>query len=210
MGPAPLLPDGLRLVPIAAEHARTVVGWRMDRDNRTMFLQAATITLASQMVWTAQARADGSDLTCIALHQGAPVGMVALYHMGHDTAEYGRVLVDREQRRRGIGRAISGLLLAHGFARLGLEQIQADCLVANDPGQRLLETIGFTRGGVWRHEASGREVGRWHLGREAWWHRPDRALFEQAAVGFMTTTFVDNRQFASPAPPAVLPIGVAP
>lgn len=162
------LPAGLSLVPIAAEHAATVVRWRMDPRNRPLFLTADAITVTSQLAWTVRASADVTDLTCVALLAGGPVGMVALYRVERGEAEYGRVLVDARHRRLGIGGAVSGMIIAHGFARLGLRCIHADCLAGNDPGQRLLASLGFARCGVWRREPSGPEVVRLGLDRRAW------------------------------------------
>lgn len=173
-------PDGLILVPIATKHAGTVVRWRNEPGNRVMFLGNETITLASQIGFTARIRADSSDMTRIAICRGRPAGMVALYGIRDGAAEYGRVLVDGTVRRQGIGRAISGLILAAGFARLGLERIHANCLVSNTAIHALLEALGFVRGAAWHHAASGREVLRLELDRATWHRHPARAFFEVA------------------------------
>lgn len=172
------LPDGVTLVPIAAEHAAAVVEWRMRPANRSKFLGQATFTLESQLAWIQRTRGDAKDLNCIALCHGTPVGMVALYDMADGSAEYGRVLVDDARRRHHIGLAISGRIVAFGFARLGLERIHANCLLTNPPIHRLLESLGFDRDGTWRHEPTGRDVLRLRIGRSVWQSSAMRDLFE--------------------------------
>jgi len=172
------LPEGVTLVQIAAEHAEAVVDWRMRPANRSKFLGHATITLESQLACTRQARDDPKGLTCIALHHGTPVGMVALYNIMDGAAEYGRVLIDNDRRRHHIGLAISGRIVAFGFARLGLEQIYANCLVTNRPIHGLLERLGFDRDGTRRHAPSGRDVLRLRITRTAWQSSAARPVFE--------------------------------
>jgi hypothetical protein len=59
-------------------------------------------------------------MTAVVLREGVPVGMVALYDIADGRAEYGRILVDDACRRRRVGLAISGCIVAFGFAVLKL------------------------------------------------------------------------------------------
>lgn len=163
-------PRELRLVPLSADWAADVVRWRNDPANRCFFLGSGELTVPGQLAWTERQRRDPHDHTFIALWEQIPVGMGGIYGVDPATrsAEYGRIVVDPGWRRRGLGRAITGLLLAHGFAALDLELIFANCLRDNRPIIALLQGLAFTPAGSWRHEASDRKVTRLEVATRAW------------------------------------------
>ena len=164
------LPRDLRLVPLSADWATDVVRWRNAPENRRFFLSGDELTLAGQLAWTERQRHDPRDHTFIALSEEASVGMVGIYGIdpGSRSAEYGRILIDPVWRRRGLGRAVTGLALAHGFAALDLDLIFANCLSDNLPILALLQELGFRPTGRWRHDALDREVTRLELPAPAW------------------------------------------
>jgi RimJ/RimL family protein N-acetyltransferase len=173
------------LVRIAPEHAESVVRWRMQPENRARFLSDAEFTVAAQLRWTERSRNDSTDMTCVALRDGLPVGMVALYDMADRGAEYGRILVDDSCRRQRVGLAISGCVVAFGFGVLGLERIFANCLAQNAPIIGLLGLLGFTRIGAWRHEASGRDVATLEITGAAWAGSAACKAFERLSPSMM-------------------------
>ncbi len=89
-------------------------------------------------------------------HRGA-VGVVGLCHWSprDRTAETSFYLGVHEMRRRGLIRRALRLMHAWGFDELGLDRIWAEVYAFNDPGARVLESLGFVREGtlrdhVWR------------------------------------------------------------
>ncbi len=166
----------LRMVRIAPDHADWVVRWRMQPENRARFLSDVEITREMQLAWTERSRNDPTDLTLVALRAGAPVGMVALYDIADGHAEYGRILVDDACRRRRVGLAISGCIVAFGFAALKVESIHANCQALNTAILGLLDQLGFVRIDTWRHAPSGQDVVKLEIVRAAW--------SESAACGF--------------------------
>jgi len=173
------LPANLRMVRIAPEHAEAVVGWRMQPENRTRFLSDAAITIATQLAWTERSRNDPADMTCVALRDGSPVGMVALYGIADGNAEYGRILVEERFRGERVGLSISGCMIAFGFGVLALERVFANCLAENAPILGLLGLLGFTRVGTWRHDPSGRDVVTLEIVRKAWAEAAARPTFDR-------------------------------
>lgn len=173
------LPQDLKMVRIAPEHADWVVRWRMQPENRLRFLSDVEISRASQLAWTERSRLDSSDLTLVALRRGVPVGMVALYDVVDGCAEYGRILVDDACRRRHVGLAISGCIVAFGFATLRLERIYANCLAGNEAILGLLDQLGFVRVGTWLHSHSGRDVVKLEVDRVVWSRSVARRLFDR-------------------------------
>jgi RimJ/RimL family protein N-acetyltransferase len=169
-GSPPAPAKELRLVPLSVDHASCVVHWRNDPASRPFFLGSGDLRYDSQIVWTQRQRQDPADHTFIALWGEMPVGMTAVYGIqaGEKIAEYGRLLIDPAWRRRGIGIAITGLVLAHGFGSLGLEMIYSNCLFDNRPIHNLLQTLGFHAAGRWHHAASRRDVTRLELAATAW------------------------------------------
>ena len=173
------LPQDLQMVRIAPEHADWVVRWRMQPENRARFLSDVEITRASQLAWTERSRMDPTDLTLVALSEGVPVGMVALYDVADGCGEYGRILVDDTYRRRHVGLVISGCIVAFGFAVLKLERIYANCLGGNAAILGLLDQLGFVRVGSWLHPHSGRDVVKLEIQREVWSGSVARSIFDR-------------------------------
>lgn len=151
----------------------------MRPENRARFLSSAEITRDSQLAWTERARNDPTDLTCVAVQGGRPVGMVALYDIAGGSAEYGRIVIDETSRRQRVGLAISGCIVAFGFGALELDLIYANCLSQNRPILDLLGLLGFRRAGTWHHEQSGLDVERLEIGRPAWSDSPASRVFDR-------------------------------
>lgn len=151
----------------------------MQPENRVRFLSDVALTTSMQLAWTERSRNDPTDLTCIALRNGLPAGMVALYDIADRKAEYGRILIDDAFRRQRVGLAISGCIVAFGFSVLDLELVYANCLAQNDPILDLLGLLGFVRLGTWRHAPSGRDVVRLEITRQAWGRSAAGDLFSR-------------------------------
>lgn len=170
--PRVLLPDqrSLLLVPLEPEHAASVVAWRNDPVNRARFLSDHELSVTEQLAWTEKQRLDPTDLTLVAMADQTPVAMVAIYGIDARSAqaEYGRILVDNDWRRRGVGSAVSRWVVDFAFAELGLDLVYANCLADNRPIHGLLAGLGFQTVKKWRHEASQREVLRLEVISTVW------------------------------------------
>lgn len=133
------------MTPLGIEHAAHIVRWRNNPINASRFLTKKIFTLDSQIKWTEQQLSNPCDHTYIAMHQGEPIGMVALYNISFEQhhAEYGRILVDDKWRRKGIGSVISHWITNMGFAELNLSHIYANCYAENIPILDLLQSLGY-------------------------------------------------------------------
>ncbi len=155
--------------PLSADHAAAVVAWRNDPANAACFLTQDRLTHDGQLAWTQKQQADRNDHTHVAELSGRPVGMVAIYGVDEAAgeAEYGRILVDRAWRRRGLGHAISAWALDLAFTRLGLKRVYAHCLAANHPIHTLIGQLGFAE--------SARDAGtvRFEISRDRWLARTE-------------------------------------
>jgi ribosomal-protein-alanine N-acetyltransferase len=58
--------------------------------------------------------------------------------------------IDRGVAGRGMGSLAVALVCDHAFGAMGLHRLQADIRPENEPSQRLVERLGFTREGVLR------------------------------------------------------------
>ncbi|WP_265110038.1 GNAT family N-acetyltransferase [Halosolutus halophilus] len=92
---------------------------------------------------------DGVHLLITA--DSTPVGTIGLHNVDWETqkAEVG-YWVAPDYHGRGYGTEATTRLVEHGFDQLGLHRIAACVFEFNEPSQRLLESVGFTREGVHR------------------------------------------------------------
>lgn len=86
----------------------------------------------------------GTGLTFVILADGRVVGVCGLYRIDPSlrTADLG-LIVGTPFWGRGHATAASRALLAHGFSTMGLQSVQANCLIWNARAMRLLEKLGF-------------------------------------------------------------------
>ena len=164
------LADSIEMAPVASEHAATIVHWRNDPLNKSMFLSKHDFSLESQYAWIERQQRDPSDFTYVAMLDNKPVGMVAIYDIDERRrcGEYGRILVDRTRRRQGIGITISNRVLSMAFLSLGMDLIYANCFSENKPIFTLLSSLGFQPTVNWRHASSQRDVIRLEVTSSAW------------------------------------------
>lgn len=86
---------------------------------------------------------------------GQFVGVTSFYDpdLALGTARVSIVIGDRRYWSKGLGTAVLGRILEHGFRRLGLRKINSDYLRPNEAARLIHERAGFTREGVLREDA---------------------------------------------------------
>lgn len=96
--------------------------------------------IANEALWTI---ADPSD-RCL--------GHVGLYRIDHRirSAEFAIMIGDRESRGRGIGKAVTRLVVDYGFRMLNLNRVELSCLATNERARRLYAGLGFVVEGTLR------------------------------------------------------------
>lgn len=57
---------------------------------------------------------------------------------------------DRESRGRGIGKAVTRLVVDYGFRMLNLNRVELSCLATNERARRLYAGLGFVVEGTLR------------------------------------------------------------
>ncbi|QCW04585.1 GNAT family N-acetyltransferase [Natrinema pallidum] len=80
-----------------------------------------------------------------------PIGTIGLFEFDWEarTAEIGYWIAP-DHHDRGYGTEATECVVEYAFDQLGLHRIAAHVFEFNDPSQRLLETVGFTKEGVHR------------------------------------------------------------
>ena len=75
---------------------------------------------------------------------GAPTGSIVLYGIdpARGEAEWGRLVIDPDQRSRGLATRALRLLVRHA-RELGLRRLRCEVLAGN-PAERLYRDLGFT------------------------------------------------------------------
>ena len=110
----------------------------------------------------------------LALEQDAVVGYAELHGDDDRSRELGYLVAPSSNWGRGLGTAIAGAGLAHGFETMGLERIWAEALEANRPSLRILRTLGMREIGLGEEGmflgASSRYA-RFELSRDEWLRR---------------------------------------
>lgn len=143
---AELTGDGIVLAPIAAAHTEHVLRWRNDPLVSRWFNSTGRLSREGHAQWLSKYLSDPSDYTfIIETAERRPVGMIALYHIDRAArqAEYGRLLIDPELRRRQLALAASSRLL--DFAQsLGVCRVYLTVMPDNVAAIRLYHRLGFT------------------------------------------------------------------
>ena len=84
-----------------------------------------------------------SELRLAIEEGGALIGLVSLYPIEGDEAEFHIFLGDAAVRGRGAGRAATSAMLARAFGELGLSQVRLRVLASNAAARRLYASLGF-------------------------------------------------------------------
>jgi RimJ/RimL family protein N-acetyltransferase len=92
----------------------------------------------------------GSALAYAVMMDERVVGCAGLYDLNRDLGSTElSIWLSVERWRLGVGRAVTGAMLALAFAQLGLERVNARCSPANVRGRKFLEHLGFGYDDAW-------------------------------------------------------------
>ncbi len=129
---------------ISEEDSPLVVKWRNAELPRKTFFSDELLTEEKQLKWVQRYKENTSDITLIIEKGNNPIGMVALYNICDEKAEFGRLLIgEKEYRGYGYAKEASKLILEYGLKNLGLRFIYAKVFEDNKPALSLYIALGF-------------------------------------------------------------------
>lgn len=155
-GPREVAEGALRLREVTRADAEELYHWRMDDRSRTMFRSTERVPFAGHLAFIDRYfQEDNTDRWFVIEEDGRKVGTITLYGFSADgaEAEWGRLVVDPEQRGRGYASRALRLLIAHARA-LGVRRLRCEVLEGNAVAESLYRHAGFAAAGV--QEAGGR------------------------------------------------------
>lgn len=138
--------DHIYLRPMTEDDADLVVSWRNDPEIGRWLFSRERLTRESHLDWFRGSREGRLDFIICLAGSGRPIGTVTLkdIDLGNGVAECGKMIGDRTQWGKGLASEAYRLLLAFGFARLGLDCVYARCLSMNTRSIRLNKRLGFS------------------------------------------------------------------
>ncbi|MDP2848546.1 MAG: GNAT family protein [Humidesulfovibrio sp.] len=119
--------------------------WANAPELQRLILRSGQVAPEDQRLWFERLRADKTRLVFAVFEHGRHVGNTGFYHIDstHERAEFWILLGRDGSRGRGLGKAVLGLMLEHGFGALGLNKIFLHVGEGNLPAKRLYERFGF-------------------------------------------------------------------
>ncbi|HEY7862825.1 MAG TPA: GNAT family N-acetyltransferase [Thermoanaerobaculia bacterium] len=144
-GPREAGDASFRLREVVPEDTEMLYRWRMDPASRFAFRSAEEVSLATHQGFVARYFSpENTDRWFVIEAEGDPVGAIALYAISGDgrEAEWGRLVIAPERRRRGhAGRALA-LLIEHARG-LGVATLRCEVLEGNAAAQAAYARAGF-------------------------------------------------------------------
>jgi RimJ/RimL family protein N-acetyltransferase len=135
------------LRPLAASDVPTFASWGLDR----LFCEHAGWTvdlpLAAHEAHWRKLLAQQELLRLAAVADSEVVGYADLAGQEPHRRELGYVIGPSTRWGQGLGGTVARLAVEHGFRRLGLQEIWAEALDANQPSIRILTSLGMTETG---------------------------------------------------------------
>jgi diamine N-acetyltransferase len=139
---------------IEESHLPVLAGWRSDGASYPFFHEFRPISLAAQAEWFAAQRGNDREMNfAVCGLDGALVGTISLMRIDRRNrrAELGRVLVGEERQRRiGLGREMTHLVLEYAFKHLNLHKVFCEVVEGNLAARELYTRFGFVEDGVLR------------------------------------------------------------
>lgn len=156
-GAMPELSDGaVRLREVTPSDSEDLYRWRMDPGSRGMFRQAGEVSFESHQAYLSRYfEESNTDRWFIIEAGGVAVGAVALYDISADgsEAEWGRLVVAPDRRRRGHGERAVRLLVRHA-REIGIRRLRCEVRADNAAAAGMYRRIGFEESGF--EEVEGR------------------------------------------------------
>jgi ribosomal protein S18 acetylase RimI-like enzyme len=133
----------LELQPFHARHAELVLSWVRTPEEADRWASAGARELRPELLREWHADADVHPYVCT--DGGEPVGYGEVWHdAGEAEAELARILVAPEQRGRGVGRGLTGLLAAEAGAA-GFDKVWLRVVPDNHQAVAAYRAVGFVR-----------------------------------------------------------------
>lgn len=139
--------DNINLRPIGIEDLQSVVLWRNKNSVRKWFINDNLIELEKQMDWFKKYLNTPNDYIFIIeedkeLKQA--VGMVALYNIKDDEAEFGRFFIGVDEARgKGLGVKVVKMICQFAMQRLKIQKVYLEVLENNIAAKSVYEKCGF-------------------------------------------------------------------
>jgi RimJ/RimL family protein N-acetyltransferase len=146
--------NGLRLEPLAQEHAQGLFNRGQHTADWDYMARACFVDMADTRQWIDEAlrTSDQVPFAIVETAKGKVVGSTRYMNIrnDHKSLEIGWTWLGQEWQRTRINTDVKLLLLGHAFERLGCLRVEFKTDERNLRSQRALERIGATREGVLR------------------------------------------------------------
>lgn len=139
----PIVDGNAVLRPLRADDLPTTLEWRNHPDSRRWFLTTEPIEPEQHRQWFERYLEREDDHVFIVELDGRPAAQVALSDLARPRAEFGRLLVDPDQRGQGLAHRATELCLRAAREQLGLTEIVLEVKHDNAPAVRAYERAGF-------------------------------------------------------------------
>lgn len=136
--------DKVKLRKLKKSDIEMLRKWR--NGNRNFFLNSAIVSTEQQKNWFENYKQKESDIVFILeTLDGIPVGSVSLYHIDQDkkTAEYGRLMIDDQYKRKGYAEDATKALIDFAFLQIDLNKIILKVIKTNNRAINLYNKLGF-------------------------------------------------------------------
>lgn len=152
--PVTLQGNGLRIEPLAQEHAQGLFNRGQHTPDWDYMARACFVDMADTRQWIDEAlrASDQVPFAIVETAKGKVVGSTRYMNIrnDHKSLEIGWTWLGQEWQRTQINTDVKLLLLSHAFERLGCLRVEFKTDERNLRSQRALERIGATREGVLR------------------------------------------------------------
>jgi RimJ/RimL family protein N-acetyltransferase len=154
VNPVTLEGNGLRMEPLAQEHAQGLFNRGQNSGDWDYMARACFVDMADTRQWIDEAlcTSDQVPFAIVETAKGKVVGSTRYMniHTDHKSLEIGWTWLGQEWQRTHVNTDVKLLLLSHAFERLGCLRVEFKTDERNLRSQRALERIGATREGVLR------------------------------------------------------------
>lgn len=169
---------GVGLRPVLEQDLQSLTRWRDNEFACPLYYSLALMSEWALRNWLRALLGDSSRMRFMVqvLDGQATVGIVGLEHIDYrnQSAELAGLIIDPEQRGRGLGTSAVGILLQYAFNDLNLHRVFARIHASNGPAQRVVAKAGLQSEGTARqcdfHNGAYVDVIYMSILREEWKH----------------------------------------
>ena len=146
----------IRLVPFEKEHVANTVEWVNDKEIISLIDRASdVVTLQGCNEWLEDILKDeGKEMFAITTTDGVHVGNCGLFEISKRSkkAKLWIYIGEKSLWGQGLGRKALDELLDYGFNKIGLNKIYLYVVANNTRAQKLYESAGFIKEGVFKQD----------------------------------------------------------